>query len=290
MSIYSNVNEQDLINLRKLAEQQKNQRAEKIKNRILKQTHDVKLAESLSPITKNLDEVDTTTQESLSSMTKKLDTINESIKEAQPQPAIENAYTALPIENEKIQTGIFYDTSLENTLSNIKNNIGFFNIVETNDGEFFWNGFPGGKMGDKKLKIDEKIYNITPGIQKVLTDTSNIPIKQLNDQDGGIFIKILESLNFESYKAIRGESKSGRYEQPKTIFNKHIFEGQGVKTIIPSNIIGIYTRLEALLGLKLNGHTDTLIEASNLLDELYKRGEIQSKQQYRNALNKIATI
>ena len=51
MSDYSNVTEQDLIHLRKLAEQQKNQRAPKIKNRILKQTHDVKLAESLSPIT-----------------------------------------------------------------------------------------------------------------------------------------------------------------------------------------------------------------------------------------------
>ena len=51
MSIYSNVTEQDLINLRKLAEQQKEQRALKI-NRILQQTHDIKLAESLSPITK----------------------------------------------------------------------------------------------------------------------------------------------------------------------------------------------------------------------------------------------
>ena len=48
MSVYSNVIEQDLINLRKLAEQQKNQRALKIRNRILKQTHDIKLAESLS--------------------------------------------------------------------------------------------------------------------------------------------------------------------------------------------------------------------------------------------------
>ena len=53
MSIYSNVTEQDLINLRKLAEQQKNQRALKIKYKILKQIHDIKLAESLSPITKN---------------------------------------------------------------------------------------------------------------------------------------------------------------------------------------------------------------------------------------------
>ena len=63
MSIYSNVTEQDLINLRKLAQQQKEQRAEKIKNRILKQTHDLKLSESLSPITKKLDEVKETTQE-----------------------------------------------------------------------------------------------------------------------------------------------------------------------------------------------------------------------------------
>ena len=42
MSLYSNVTEKDLENLRKLAEQQKNQRAEKIKNRILKQSHDKK--------------------------------------------------------------------------------------------------------------------------------------------------------------------------------------------------------------------------------------------------------
>ena len=52
MSIYSNVTEQDLNILRKLAEYQKEQRALKIKNRILKQTQEIKLAESLSPITK----------------------------------------------------------------------------------------------------------------------------------------------------------------------------------------------------------------------------------------------
>ena len=36
MSIYSNVTEQDLINLCKLAEKQENQRVLKIKNRFLK--------------------------------------------------------------------------------------------------------------------------------------------------------------------------------------------------------------------------------------------------------------
>ena len=46
-------------------------------------------------------------------------------------------------------------------------------------------------------------------------------------------------------------------------------EGEGVKTIIPSNIVDIYTRLEILLGLKLSGHTDTLSEASNLISIIY---------------------
>ena len=66
-------------------------------------------------------------------------------------------------------------------------------------------------------------------------------------------------------------------------------QGEGVKIIIPSNINDIYTRLEILLGLKLSGHTDTLTEALNLIDELYKGGDIQNKQQYRNALNKFHT-
>ena len=57
MSIYSNVTELDLIELRKIAEKRKIQRTLKIKYRILKQTHDTKLADSLSPITQKLEEV-----------------------------------------------------------------------------------------------------------------------------------------------------------------------------------------------------------------------------------------
>ena len=130
MSLYSNVTEQDLINLRKLAEQQKEQRALKFKNRVLKQTHDKKLAESLSPITE------------------KLDKVGEIIKETN---------TAKP------------DTLFENTLSKMKKNIGFFNIEERDNSDIFWNGFPVKKMGANKPKISENIFEITPGIQKVFT-------------------------------------------------------------------------------------------------------------------------
>ena len=62
MSIYPNVNQKDLNNLRKLAEEQNNQRGHKIKTRTLKQAHDFKLAETLSPITKKVEEVIISTQ------------------------------------------------------------------------------------------------------------------------------------------------------------------------------------------------------------------------------------
>ena len=68
-------------------------------------------------------------------------------------------------------------------------------------------------------------------------------------------------------------------------------QGEGnEKVIIPFNIIDIYTRLEILLGLKLSGQTNTLTEASNLIDKIYKRGEIQNEQQNRRAPNKFSTI
>ena len=64
MRIYLNVTEQDFSNLSKLAEQQKAQRAIKIKNRMLKQTHDLKLTDGLSPITTKLEEVGKSTKNS----------------------------------------------------------------------------------------------------------------------------------------------------------------------------------------------------------------------------------
>ena len=62
MSLPSNVTEQDMINLRKLAEQQKNQQALKVKNIFLKETQDIKSRESLSPITYKLADVNETTE------------------------------------------------------------------------------------------------------------------------------------------------------------------------------------------------------------------------------------
>ena len=85
------------------------------------------------------------------------------------------------------------------------------------------------------------------------------------------FPKLAEELQNKTFNEITDDSND--------------LQGQGVhRIIIPYNIINIYTRLEILLGIKLSGHTDTLTEASDLIDELYKRGEIQNDQQCREFL------
>ena len=175
----------------------------------------------------------------------------------------------------------------------MKKQKGFFNIEEKDNGDIISNGFTVGKIGGNKLKIIEKSYNISDDLQNVFTNTSNKPLKKLNDKDREKNKTTLENLEFKNYKAIHGETKSARYKYSKTNFkyrvNKSYLEGQGVKITIPSNIIDIYIRLEILLGLKLWGHTDTLAAASNLIDQIYRIGEIQNEQQYRNALDKLSS-
>ena len=288
MSIYSNVTEQDLDNLRKLAQQQKEQRAIEIKNRILKQTHDDKLAESLSPLTKRLDLIEN----------KKGEKIGELIKKSESEtPAIANTQTPA-IENTTVSN------SLRDTLSFMKKSKIFFKLEQIGN-QVFWNKIPIKALGDNRIIIKKHEYDIKPNIQEYFTNT-NQSTKNMDNEDKKTIYDILTNTGFYSKIHTKGTKKSKRFkdafynlpreiakiQKPPLPANENIesssdLEGQGVKIIIPSNIIDIYTRLEILLGLKLSGHTDTLTEASNLIDELYKRGEIQNKQQYRNAINKF---
>ena len=288
MSIYSNITEQDLDNLRKLADQQKNQRALKIKNRILKQTHDIKLAESLSPITERLDKVTESTEK-----------LGNVIKESQPktpQLAIENNPTQQPIENNE---GNIFDVELENTLNRMADNTGFFKTHYDQQRGWMLNNIPIKSPCGTKILFDENEYDLTKGIRNVLTKKTYKPIKSLNDNEKVVLRDFLSKTGYYNRKPSKGKP-SGLDNYIKNDLDGDVrkilkldtnLKGEGVeKIIIPSNIIDIYNRLEVLLGLKLSGHTDTLTEASNLIDELYKLGEIQNKQQYRNALNKFQTL
>ena len=180
--------------------------------------------------------------------------------------------------------------SLENTLTNMKKKEkGFFKIGEAEDGQRYWNGIPINISGNSSVEIKGKNFNITPKLHKVFTDTTGKSLKTLGKKENKKYKKLLNTLDYENYKPKYGKVNSGRYKNTKNTLKPNNLQGRGIeKIIIPSNIIDIYTRLEVLLGLKLSGHTDTLTEASNIIDELFKLGEIQNKQQYRNALHEFS--
>ena len=284
MSIYSNVTEQDLINLRKLAQQQKEQRAEKIKNRILKQTHDKKLAESLSPITKKLDTVNKSTKE-----------IGEVIKTSNSEN--ENNQEIVPIEieseDENIQTNLrvlpnssMFSDQMTKTLGRLMSSLNSLKIIASPSGPTIL-GVPINTLGGDRIQIKDNIYDLTPEIYKTLSDTGYTGKTMKNESDILMMDNIINDLGYTGVGDRDSKRKTFLTQtlprlvekiQNKTfeeiIDDSDDLQGQGVKIMIPSNIIYVYTRLEVLLGLKLSGHTDTLTEASNLIDELYKRGEI----------------
>ena len=66
------------------------------------------------------------------------------------------------------------------------------------------------------------IYNISDDLQNVFTNTSNIPLKKVNDKDRELYRNILESPIFEKYKAIRGETKSARYNYSESNFEDRV--------------------------------------------------------------------
>ena len=292
MSIYSNVTEKDLDNLRKLAQQHKEQRAIKIKNRILKQTHDVKLAESLSPITKKLDEVNKSTKESNFENAK-----NQEIVPVEIESEDENIQTNL----RALPNSSMFSNQMKKTLGRLMSSAISLKRDTTPSGATIL-GVPIITLGGDKLRIEGHDYELTPEIYKALSFTGYEGKTMKNENDLLMLNNIIRDLGYTS----RGDHQSKR----KTFLTETLpnlveeiqnrtyeeitdesdnLQGEAVKIIIPSNIIDIYTRLEILLGLKLSGHTDTLTEASNLIDELYKRGEIQNKLQYRSALNKFQT-
>ena len=177
MNIYSNVTERDLIILRKLAEQQKNQRAEKIKNRILEQTHDIKLAESLSPITKKLDE-----------STKK---VSEVIKES--KSAVEINQEIVPVdyetEDENFQTNLrafpnrsMFSDQMTKTLWRIMSSSNSLKIKPSRSGATYL-GVPVNTLGGDRIQIKDNIYDLTPEIYKALSYTGYTGKTMQNEND-----------------------------------------------------------------------------------------------------------
>ena len=193
MSIYSNVTEKDMENLRKLANQQKEQRAEKIKNRILKQTHDIKLAESLSPITKKLDEVNKSTKK-----------ISEVIRESNSENY--NNQEIVPFENESedenIQTNLralpnssMFSDQMTKTLGRLMSSANSLKIKSSRSGATIL-GAPIYTLGGDRIQIKDNVYDLTPEIYKALSFTGYDGKTMRNENDILMLNNIIRDLGY----------------------------------------------------------------------------------------------
>ena len=143
-----------------------------------------------------------------------------------------------------------------------------------------------------------------PNIEAYFTN-AKLTTNYMDDKDNSTIYDLLKIIGFYSTRHTKGlnstrkedalynlQKAKSRIRNPPLPAIENVSDNSqedGVKIIIPSSVIDIYTRLQILLGRKLSGRTDTITEASSLIDEIYKRGEIQNEKQYRNALNKFST-
>ena len=137
-------------------------------------------------------------------------------------------------------------------------------------------GVPVYTLGGDKLRKRANEYELTPELHKTLSFTASTGKSIKNESD---ILKMSNIVSDLGYTGIgdRGSKRKTFFtksltklvekNQNKTfdeiIDNSDDLQSQGLKIIIPSSIDDFYTRLEILLGLKLNGHTDNLTEASN---------------------------
>ena len=95
----------------------------------------------------------------------------------------------------------------------MKNKTSPFQTYEDPEDCWLWNGYPINITGGTEVEINDKKYNITPGIQKV--NTSYITVKSMNDKAKIVLGDMLQKIDFCYQKWTAGRI-SGR----KKIFEK----------------------------------------------------------------------
>ena len=200
MSNYSNVTEKDLIILRKLADQQKNQRALKIENRILKQTHDIILAESLSPITKKLVE----TSKKLGDVIKGSNSENENNQEIVPVE-IESERANIQTNLKALPNSSIFSDQMTKTLGRLMSSLNSLKIIASSSGPTIL-GVPIYTLGGNRIQIKDNIYDLTPEIYKALSDTGYEGKTMKNENDILMFNNIINDLGYTG----RGDRDSKR--------------------------------------------------------------------------------
>ena len=99
--------------------------------------------------------------------------------------AIENTQPHQSIENNE---GVIYNVEIENTIKNMeKDKTGFFKTHHGPQRGWMFNDYPIEMSGRTEVEINDNKYNITPGLQKVFTDTTYDAAKSMKDTEKLVF-------------------------------------------------------------------------------------------------------
>ena len=158
--------------------------------------------------------------------------------------------------------------SLRDTLAFVKQSKNFFKLEGRPDGRVYWISVRIKPVRENTIDIIGREYDVTPSIQHYFRKTGSTT-KSLNNKEKETVYNIPKDVGFYNTRHRIGlkaaRMKDALYDLPKEIAkirnptllsienvaDSDDLQGEGVKIIIPSNLIDIYTRLEVLLGLKL---------------------------------------
>ena len=129
------------------------------------------------------------------------------------------------------------------------------------------------------MEINGKVYTLIPKVYKASSSTSNTGKYMKEENDILMMNNIRKDLSHRVLLINHREKTFSTITRPKLvedIQNKTFDEildksdklqRERVNTIIPSNMFDIKTRPEVIQGLKSSGHTDTITEASSIIDQ-----------------------
>ena len=301
MTFYSPKNSEELEKIKSIINQKKGIKKLKLNEKIQKQTLDYDLAEQYAPITdlqkKTIDDITKGQQEQKLAIENQTKIMTGMIPELPDEiPAI--------LDNEPQINAI--DAAISDKLNRISNNGAYakFKFVKNDLNNYSVNEKPF-QIIDKILKFDNKEYEISPNFFELFRPKNKISALELTrierealqyfvqyagglgrDVKSKIFevIKLSNALNEENHDSdFDGDAEN--FGDLELLREERAFEGRGVASYVflSSNPDTLVERLEVLVGEYFAGNKNAYREASAVLHELLRMGEL-SKIEYENGM------
>ena len=275
MAFFAPKNIEDLDKLKKLINQKKDIKKQRLNEKIQKTTLNYDLAEQYAPIL-NLQEKQIKGQEdntrAIETQTKMFEEESTPSLEAIEASDEEQSAKTKPIDGD-ISDMISALLIQTNTHPQMKFSKKDFNNYTINNKPF--------KLYDNKIKFNEMEFKISPDFLKLFFKANNIDYSEFTREESDALI------NFITYAGgLERDTRSNLNQAFKSFKQNNIQEidGDGINFIfLSSDPNTLVERFEVLVGESLAGNTNAFREASAILHELLRMKEI-TETEYENAM------